>query len=204
MAVNTSATGGYLTPAAPALEDDALEDFLHDVIAGITGIANDLVRPRWQPEPPDIPERGQYWCAFGIPMQKADFQPYLRHDPGDDIEDGTDILERHENLDVLCSFYGPNTTARLYAEYWRDGLQIPQNNEQLSMAKWGLIETGDIIPVPTLVKDKWLYRSDITVRFRRLITNVYPVLNLLSARVILITDEPETTQTLEVTDPPTP
>lgn len=201
MAVNTSATGGYLFPAAPALEDDGLEDFLHDVIVGITSLSSDMVRPRWQPEPPDIPDETAYWCAFGVLRQESDFNPYIRHAPGGN---GNDQLERHENLEVLCSFYGPTTMARLYAEYWRDGLQIPQNNEQLQIAKWGLISTGDIIPAPTLVKDRWMYRSDITVRFRRLITNTYPILNLLSANFQLITDVPPTSQTVLVTNPPTP
>lgn len=205
---NTSATGGYLTPPVSVQpKNDALEDFLHDVIAGITGLSNELIRPRWQREPPDLPadfdsnNAAIYWCAFGVTYQDGEFNSYARHVPAGN---GNDDIEKHEDLEVLCSFYGPDMGARQYAEYWRDGLQVAQNLEQLQIAKWGLTSTGRITPVPTLVKDRWLYRSDIPVVFRRLITNTYPVLNLLSAQVILYTDIPPTTQTLLVTDPPTP
>ena len=55
---NTSATGGFLSPlSTPApLEDQALADFFQQYVAGITGIAGNLVRPRWQAEPPNIPQ----------------------------------------------------------------------------------------------------------------------------------------------------
>lgn len=65
---NTSATGGYLLPEqSPApLEGDALDDFFHDIVAGITGLDTNLVRPRWQETPPPAPKRGTNWAAVGV------------------------------------------------------------------------------------------------------------------------------------------
>ncbi|MFT2520511.1 hypothetical protein ACMWQB_30330, partial [Escherichia coli] len=65
--MNTSATGGYLVPAvaSPPLDDDDLDNLLHDMIAGISGLPRAMVRPRWQPTVPKQPEPGVNWCAFG-------------------------------------------------------------------------------------------------------------------------------------------
>ena len=177
-----------------------------DLIAGISGLDGDLVRPRWQPEPPNLPTNAdgtsKDWCAFGITDRKADFNAFVQH-IGDD--DGSDSLARHENLTVLTSFYSTSQdNADLNAELLRDGFQIAQNREELQRAQWGLIETGDLTPVPTLVKDRWLYRTDMPLRFRRLILRTYPVLNLLAAQAVLVTDEPPTTTNIEVTNPVTP
>jgi hypothetical protein len=55
--VPDSRTAGYLGPrdTPQQLVDGAWDDFLHDVIAGTTGLDPTLVRPRWQSEPPNIP-----------------------------------------------------------------------------------------------------------------------------------------------------
>jgi hypothetical protein len=201
---NTSATGGFLAPAAnPApLEGSALNAFLHDLIAGVTGIADDLVRPRWQPEAPNLPDSGTTWCAFGITRRKGDFNAFISHDP---TGDGADTLSRHEDLDVLTSFYSSSQDdADLGCELLREGLQIPQNLEQLQSAQWGLIDMGDATPAPTLVKDIWLYRSDITTSFRRLIQRSYPILNLLSAQATVINDSSSVTLPMVITNPVTP
>ena len=180
-----SSTGGYLAPTTtPApLEDSALYDFLHDVIAGITGLAATSVRPRWQPEPPEQPESAVDWLAFGIMRQKADMFPYVFHVASGS---GKDIFRNHEEMEILSSSYGPN--AQGYASRLRDGLYIAQCRESLFVNGMGLIETGEIISVPELVSECWLNRADLTIRIRREIRREYPVLNILSFHGTLYPD----------------
>jgi len=172
---NDSSTGGYLVPSSTApLEDDALDDFFHDVIVGITGLTDSVVLPRWQPEPPLLPIGN--WVAFGVIGRRSETFPNVTHTlPGD----GTDVLTRNEDLDLLCSFYGLNCQA--YGTLLRDGLSISQNREVLSLANMGLIAVGDLQRAPELVKNKWLPRADLQFSVRREIKRTYPVLHLLSA-----------------------
>lgn len=178
MTGNTSATGGYLAPenALAPTEDDALVDFLQSVIVGVSGVPGQFVRPRWQPEPPNLPPRSTTWIALGIDSRQPDTYAYVDH--GGDAP-GADNLQRHEVLNLRASIYGPaadSTAARI-----RDGLQIAQNREALQLANMGLVQTGNPIAVPSLVKEQWLYRVDLTIAIRRLIQRNYPVLNLVTA-----------------------
>lgn len=178
---NDSSTGGYLTPTGVApLEDEALDDLLHDVVAGITGLANELVRPRWQPEPPPTPDWGADWCAMGIMHRTADTFAVEGHDSAGE---GSDYLIRHEVLSLLCSFYGPNSQAK--GALLRDGLSIAQNREALAGSGIALVSVGDLTKAPELVKNRWLNRADLPVVLRREIMRTYPVLNVTSAQIEL-------------------
>lgn len=180
-----SDVAGYLLSAADPhpLEDDELDDFLGDVVAGITGLDRDnLVRPRWQEDPPALPARDVTWCSVGV----------TNHDPdayaSEDLDaDGTSVdLVRHETLTVVVSFYGP-LSAKIGTAF-RDGLMVDQNREQLESAGFGLIDTSGPTKAPELIKEKWLSRNDITWMTRREIRRVYPVLSLLSAHGTIDTD----------------
>ncbi|WP_287497792.1 hypothetical protein [Pandoraea sp. CB10b_02] len=180
-----SSTGGYLAPAvdAPPAEDDALEDLVHDLIAGVTALPGDLVRPRWQPTVPEQPEPSVDWCAFGVQEQKPDAGPAIQHDG---TGDGHDTYIRHQDIDVLCTFYGPR--AKGYAQRLADGLAIPQNREQLQLQDMAFVGVGAIRAVPDFVNQQWVRRYDMTVTLRRKITRTYSVLNLKSATVATTTD----------------
>ncbi|KVE41703.1 phage neck terminator protein [Burkholderia sp. BDU5] len=182
-----SSTGGYLAPAvdAPPAEDDALDDLVHDLIAGVTALPGDLVRPRWQPTVPKQPEPGVDWCAFGVQEQEPDAGPAIQHDGTGDGHDH-DTYIRHQDIDVLCTFYGPH--AKGYAQRLADGLAIPQNREQLQLQDMAFVGAGSIRAAPDLVNQQWVRRYDMTVTLRRKITRAYAVLNLLSATVATTTD----------------
>jgi len=186
---DTSATGGYLSPAgAPApLEGQALFRFFHDLFAGILQIDPALVRPRWQVEPPNQPDLATVsWLAFGITARATDTFAYVGHVGAVGATPGYDQLQRHEELTILTSHYGPE--ADLNAEVLRDGLQIAQNREVLQLNNMSVIETGEALTVPVLVKERWLYRVDLSVRIRRQITRNYPVLDLASAAGTIASD----------------
>lgn len=176
--VPDSTTAGYLGPkVTPApLEGDAWIDFLHDVVAGVTGLANELVRPRWQTEPPTHPEIGVDWAAIGITGARADWQPAIVHV---DTGDGHDYFQRMEESTLLCTFYGPNS--QTYASLLRDGLFIDQNAAALRSADVAVVEVQDFVRAPELFRQQYLDRTDVPVILRRAIIRQYPVLNLLSA-----------------------
>lgn len=183
--MNDSSTGGYLAPSAsPApLEGQALNRFLQQVFVGITGLTGTLARPRWQAEPPDIPAFGTDWMAFGIVRRRGDAFSSTVHNP---TGNGNDSVYRQEIIEILCTFYGPD--ADNYASILREGLFVAQNREVLQLNAFGLVEVGEAIAVPDLIKDRWTYRVDISVRLRRSILRTYPVLNILSADATVDSD----------------
>lgn len=174
---NTSATGGYLAPAiTPApLQGQSLEDFLQQVLSFVSGLPGKSVIPRWQQEPPNLANIGTNWAALGIQTTDPDWNAVQTHDP-----DGTTKLSRNEQVEILTSFYGPQ--AELYAGVFRDGIQVDQNREVLQLAEMGLVSTGRATAVPSLVKERWLYRVDLPWVINRLVRRTYPVLNLLIAQ----------------------
>lgn len=188
---NNSSTGGFLTPNSTApLEGAALEDFIGDTIAGITGLDRDtLVLPRWQPEPPNIAAAGICWVAFGFQVRPSDNFPYIGHVGGDAVDnpDAYDQMQRNEIIDCLCSFYGlgGGSDADKYAALLRDGLMIAQNREALMTQGFSLTSVEPPLPVPSLLKERWLYRSDLLIHFRRNLVRQYPVLNIGSAEPVL-------------------
>jgi hypothetical protein len=180
---NTSATGGALLPdSTPSnLEDNALVDFFQAWVVGITGLAGQFVRPRWQPESVNIPDQTVNWAALGIVKREADVNAAeLHYQTGN----GYNQTRRHEVLYLLASFYGPGAGG--YAARLRDGMQVAQNREPLTVANMGLVESGDLTQLPELVKDKWYMRVDLDFKIRRQVVSNYPILNLLSTPVISV------------------
>ncbi len=183
---NTSATGGYLSPAvvSPPLEGDDLDAEFQKAVVGITGLTGQMVRPRWQPGNPKQPEPTVDWCAIGITTQTPDATPHIQHSGAGN---GKDTLKRHELINVLCTFYGPNS--KRYAATMRDGIEMPQNLDVLALVNIGLISVGDIQAVPELINQQWIKRYDLPLTFSRQVVREYAVLNILSANPILISDE---------------
>ena len=56
----------------------------------------------------------------------------------------------------------------------------------------GIVETGDLLTVPSLLKERWLYQVDFPVVIRREIQRTYTVLNVLSSQGTLVTDQGQT------------
>jgi hypothetical protein len=197
---NDSSTGGYLAPtgAAPP-EGQALLDIIQAVIVGITGLAGPMVRPVWQSEPPNIPDAGDAWCAFRITRRRPDKWAVVTHNANGQ---GSDALQRHEDLHVLCSFYdlGSGGLADSLSALMRDGLSIAQNREALQLQNMGLGSIGECIAVPVILKNRWLYRVDLDFVLRRQINRVYPVLTVLSANGTLKSDDGQT-RNLPAPDP---
>jgi hypothetical protein len=179
---NTSASGGFLAPSlslAP-LQDAALLDFIQAWIVGLTGLLPQNIRPRWQPEPPNIPADTVDWAAFGIKKRIKDTYGAELHVPA---ALGYNEIRRHEELDILVSFYGPNADES--CDLFSEGMQVAQNREILTLNNMGLISSGDAIVVPELLKEKWLRRVDLPFSLKRQIVRQYGVQNILTADIEL-------------------
>ncbi len=173
-----SSIAGYLTPVAAPVYGDALDDVLQAVIVGLTGIAGNLVRPRWQPEPPQQPAFTTNWVAFGLVRQVDDTFAYVGHDPAGN---GSDDVQMDELLYVLHSFYGPDCHA-LCARF-RAGLMVEQNRDALTAANIALMEVQDATHLPALLKERWVKRIDVTVVYRRRTSRTYNVLTIESGQL---------------------
>lgn len=146
--------------------------FFGDLVSGITGLGRGLTRRNWQPNPPAMPAIDVDWCGFGIQRQKGIYGPYAKQNT-DDMN-----LARQEEIDLLCSFYGPRCIQN--AELFRDGLWMWQNRRNMREAKIGLTDSGDVMHVPELINDKWYDRADIVTTFRRELSRVLPQKTLTS------------------------
>jgi hypothetical protein len=177
------------------IEGQALEDFLQQYTAAVCHLDGPLVRPRWQDEPPNIPPFGQpqpldipppetpCWAAVGI----------VRHRPlgtyawvGRPETDEVSELQRHEELEVLVTHYGPE--ADTVAGRMRSNLSVWQNIALLRLVGLAYVETGESVWAPELVKERWLNRVDTRLIMRRIVRRSYPILAILEACVEITCD----------------
>lgn len=183
---NTSVTGGYLSPIGTQPDyDKDLSHVLQEAIAGITGISGDLVRRKYQPTTPKMPEPKVDWVSFYIHTTTPDDSPAITHK--DSVGGGYDENVRHEELNVLCTFHGTN--AESYASRLRDGLGIPQNMAALKTKQISFIDAGQVTAVPEFINQVWVRRFDVLVTFRRKTLRSYAVLNVLGANTPQITTD---------------
>ena len=130
-----------------------------------------------------MPEPSADWCAMSVSIESHRDFPYIDHNGAGD---GSDTLIRHEEIEVLTTFYGPN--AQMNASILRDGFYVPQNIEGLNASAIGFVEADSIRAVPELFNQQWVKRYDLTLRFRRKVQRNFAVLNILSATPVIVND----------------
>ena len=162
---------GYIAPVTPPdpLEGNALENAFQALVAGITGLDPTLVRPRWQPDPPNQPDFATTWAAIGITESDDDRFVYTVQKDADNIQ-----MERDQVLRVMFSFYGPNAQSML--DRFQDGIALDRNREDiLHTAGIKLVEIMKARQLPALLKEKWVKRLDVEGVFRRRKVRLYGV-----------------------------
>lgn len=191
----------YIPPgSSPApIYDDALVDAFQANVVGVTGLSGTLVRPRWQPEPPNQPSFDTNWAALGVTVMDGSRFAYKSHDPSANGGLGADYLEKDERIEVMLSFYGPNASS--LAKRYEDGLQIDRNRDDLLNYGIKLVEVLAVRNIPALLKDKWVARVDMTVSFVRRIRRVYGIATVVGIPNSTLNNEQYTTP---ITIPPAP
>lgn len=174
---------GNVAGTLPGIEaGQPLEDFLQQMVAGVSGLDGEMVFPRWQADAPVLPPWGTDWAAIGtIERRNLGYSAVIHRGEGD----GYDELQRHEEFDLLCSFYGPKSLE--FITNLHDGLGIWQNYSMLRKVGVALVDVGTTRRLPEIIKNSWTERSDKMLTFRRIIIRNYPILNLLSAKAEIIT-----------------
>jgi hypothetical protein len=168
----------------PPVSGSRLDDIFQQIVAGIVGLDGPMVRPRFQAEPPDLPEFGSDWVAVGVMARRPiGFVGAVKHDPRGE---GRSWLQRHEYLDVLASFYGPEADG--YAERLHDGFMIAQNREVLYLNQMGFIEVLQALRVPEYIKNRWTERYDVRFTVSRIRVVPYPIRSFASAAGQVITN----------------
>jgi hypothetical protein len=187
---------GYVSPSDTnnELNDMILRRFLQQVVVGIAGLDPTLVRPRWQPEPANQPDFDVDWAALGTIRRERETFAAVLHCT-DDEDTAYDTVYRNHILEILCSFYGPNSESN--SEVLAMGLMLEQNRYALQVNGFGLVDVGETLVVPALLKDRWLMGMDVPFRLRRQQAYTYPSPNFESAQVILYTDTPP--ETIDIT-----
>jgi hypothetical protein len=180
-----STQAGYLAPTTLSMLGLPFEDFMQEVVAGITGINPTLVRPRWQPQPPTTPAVTVDWIACGVLRTEADWNPAIIHQTD---QNGTDLLLMQEHITYIISIYGPHSDD--YAGMLRDGLFIEQNRALFRSNGIGLVEVSDIGRVPELFRQQWRDRNDLEVHLNRQVRRVYNVRSLLRSTGTILAQGP--------------
>lgn len=170
-----STVAGFLAPFAAPLYDDPLDDFLHVFFAALSTLPGVLVRPRWQPEPPNLPNFATNWLAWGITEIEEDRFAYQEQISDEDEGDRLDV-ERDELLTALLSFYGPK--AGQLAKQVSNSVQLGQNRAYLHAQRMDVVEVLGQLRVPALLKEKWVPRVDMRIVFRRRAISSYQVKTL--------------------------
>lgn len=190
---NNSSTGGYLKPQVQPSNFGNLsfEQFLQTVFVGVSGLPGDLVRPKWQLNPPPQPDVLVDWLAIGLAEDDADTFSYQGV-----TSSGSNQFMRMEELVVQCTFYGPNSLE--FMRIVRDGLQLGQNREALKKALMDFVSTSKGMRVPDLVNERWVNRWEMTAYLRRQDMRVYPVLDFVSGSGSVIVNNSNGTRTVAV------
>jgi hypothetical protein len=200
---NTSATGGPLLPALPGPAADIdLDAIVQAFVRALTSLPGECVLPRWQPvnDPgdalPPIPDVSVNWCACGATNIARDTNPALVHNGAGD---GSTTLLAHETITFDLSFYGPNGEA--YAGLVRDAFYISQNREPMLALGLAFYDVSDLRRVPEIVSMRTRRRTDLTLRLRRCVARVYPILNVLEGQGTILADGGDSEGSVVLTQP---
>lgn len=180
---NTSATGGYLVPSTSSGFPGGvtLNQFIQQVLVGISGFTGSLIRPEWQEAPPQQPDLSVDWIAFGVNITQPDTFEFIGVD-----NTGATFTQRQQQIEVACSIYGPNAMDN--ASLIQDGFQITQNLEVLRSANMGFLETTAATHIPDLVNERFINRVVMSIYLSRQIQRTYPILTILSAEGTIQTE----------------
>lgn len=152
----------FVAATDSSLYDDSLDDAIQAGIVGALGaLPGELVKPRWQPEPPNAQQQATNWASVGVVSSEMSVNSYEEAL----LDDNTLQIRYLERLYVLVSFYGTN--AALYDARLRAGLMVTHNTAAFRAAGLAVVEHGTPTRVPSLLKARWQPRVDSTLILSR-------------------------------------
>lgn len=98
----------------------------------------------------------------------------------------SNTFSRHEDLEIHCSFYGPDSDD--ISSIVRDGFELGQNREALKLANMAFVGTNEARRVPDLVNERWIDRFEMSVFLRRQRLRTYPILTFTSVSGVVVND----------------
>jgi hypothetical protein len=158
----------------------ALDRLIHDLIYGVTGMDPTLIRPRYVPEPANMPPADTDWAAFGIQNRVDD------HHASQTFSDLGMTVSRSQEIEVLCSFYGPNATH--VQGLLKEGLSLSQNREYMNSQGIAFVSISETRNASMLINQRWNKRMDCVLTLRRYVSRLYPILSLTGSEPVLNTD----------------
>lgn len=162
-------------------------DLLTGLVSDVTLIPRTLVRPRWQPIPPQQPPPKTDWCGVGILRRLG--QGYTHQSiaflPGTTTE--ALLLRRWEALEALASFYGPRSED--LAEQFRDSVFVVQNLAALYQFGIKLTWVDEVLAVPDLTNHQWIDHNDVRFELAREVDRYFPLKSVLKGVGSVIDDD---------------
>lgn len=175
-----STTVGYLAPAPPGPEyDNDLQDIFQAFCVGVTGLDGTVVRPRYQPNPPNMLDQSVNWASIGAQVMERQWDAFVQHNPDAASGLGESTVSGSEIIHITFSFYGP--LCQSYASILRDGMSVGQNRDQLTAKAIKFVEFMAPVTLPVLLKDTWNRRVDLKGVFNRWVQRTYSIRHLASA-----------------------
>lgn len=162
----SSQIDGYLSQETNVKYDDDLNLILNEWVKSITGISEELVRPLWQTDAPNIPEKDVNWISFGVSNFDSE-NLYFQQNANDSSS------KNNEELTILMRFYGKD--AQSIANNFKASIQIPQNNYQLNKLGLTYHRSSNVSNFPELYNNQWFKRFDLTVYLRRRNDRTYQI-----------------------------
>lgn len=161
---------------------------LQSWLVGLTGLADDLVRPAWQPDPPPIPAfETPCWIAISIMRLESDWDAVTQHWSGTEGPGGPcDTVYRSQTIHLILTFYGKDASD--YATIVRMGAGLKQNDEALG--DWiRLVSVDEQVNVSEYLKGRWQKRVDVGVVLRRAVQFTYAVLDVAGTYGTIYSEE---------------
>ncbi|UTJ45713.1 hypothetical protein NLZ15_12665 [Atlantibacter subterranea] len=175
--MNDTTRPGYLTAVGiKPIYDEPLEQQLAQWIHGISGLPESDVIIDYANPPFILPPVTTDWCGFSI--DHFFFEPDIACVP---VNADSDYHWQFESLAVICRFYGPHS--QTYANAFRSGVFVSQNNAELNLIGFSLGDVGNIVATPELINNQWQRRYDLPVTLRRKAIREYGIKSFLSTSV---------------------
>ncbi len=144
-------------PVTSSQSEIQVQNVLHTLLVGLSGLDKTLVRPAYQPKPPKTPDLDVTWCAFDISDDTEDAAQMIQ---------GVDQAQIHTEdvLSVRITVYGPGS--RDLCKQIKRGLHVPDNLVWLRRHHMALVSIGTIVRLAEEHGGTWLARSDLPLTLR--------------------------------------